>query len=447
MESREMEQTNIQLSQCMIVKNEEKNIERALSWGKDIMCEQIVVDTGSTDRTVELAKKMGAKVFHFTWKDDFAAAKNYAIEQAKGNWIAFLDADEYFSKEDTKKVIGVLERAETNPQIAFVRAKIVHLNKDGTVLAASSQDRLFRNDPDIRYRYRIHEQIYNSGNLRTKYFDAQEELMILHTGYGVQVNRPEKGERNARLLEQELEEYPNSGLILMYLGDAYDMANRTEEALECYRKVVWDDSIDTSDGISALRSGLQVLRMRINEPVEDIKDELFEISEKLQELGHGLHPDLDYFKGFWYLKAGQPDKAAVLFENALEKLEWYQTAEVARMTSDLERPNQVVAASALKQGNLQKAVRFVVPALRINRYAADSIKILLASFRMEWQEGKSVDPYWNFLKQIYDMDNLKDLLILYKFAKELQFDKLAEKIWGFLPKEAKEQLKGSNYDK
>ena len=70
----------VRLSQCMIVKNEEKNIERALSWGKDIMYEQIVVDTGSTDRTVDIAKQMGAKVYHFEWIDDFAAAKNYAID-------------------------------------------------------------------------------------------------------------------------------------------------------------------------------------------------------------------------------------------------------------------------------------------------------------------------------------------------------------------------------
>lgn len=72
----------IRISQCMIVKDEEKNIERALSWGKDIMWEQIVVDTGSTDRTAELARKAGAKVCYFPWTDDFAAAKNYAIEQA-----------------------------------------------------------------------------------------------------------------------------------------------------------------------------------------------------------------------------------------------------------------------------------------------------------------------------------------------------------------------------
>ena len=85
---------DVRLSQCMIVRDEEKNIERALSWGKDLVYEQIVVDTGSTDRTVELALAMGAKVYHFQWIDDFAAAKNYAISKASGDWIAFLDADE-----------------------------------------------------------------------------------------------------------------------------------------------------------------------------------------------------------------------------------------------------------------------------------------------------------------------------------------------------------------
>ena len=75
------------ISQCMIVKNEESNIERALSWGKGSVSEQIVVDTGSTDRTVEIARNMGTKVYEFPWIDDFAAAKNYAISKANYEWI------------------------------------------------------------------------------------------------------------------------------------------------------------------------------------------------------------------------------------------------------------------------------------------------------------------------------------------------------------------------
>ena len=82
------------ISQCMIVKNEEANIERALSWGKGVVSEQIVVDTGSTDRTVEIAERMGAKIYHFEWIYDFAAAKNFDISKAKYEWIVFLGAFE-----------------------------------------------------------------------------------------------------------------------------------------------------------------------------------------------------------------------------------------------------------------------------------------------------------------------------------------------------------------
>ena len=94
----------MRLSQCMIVKNEERNIERALRWGKGVVWEQIVVDTGSRDRTVQIAESMGARVYHYTWTDDFSAAKNYAISKAGGEWIAFLDADETFAPGDGEKL-------------------------------------------------------------------------------------------------------------------------------------------------------------------------------------------------------------------------------------------------------------------------------------------------------------------------------------------------------
>ena len=84
---------------------------KALSWGKELMWEQIVVDTGSTDRTVEIAERMGAKIYHFTWIDDFAAAKNYAIQKASGNWIAFLDADEYMLPEHVQKLPRTIKKA------------------------------------------------------------------------------------------------------------------------------------------------------------------------------------------------------------------------------------------------------------------------------------------------------------------------------------------------
>ena len=143
----------MKLSQCMIVKNEEQNIERALSWGKGIVCEQIVVDTGSTDRTIEIAKQMGAKVYEFTWINDFAAAKNFAISKAMGDWIAFLDADEYFSEEDAKKLPKLLEELEKKKfeikgekgKINIIETDWVQLDENGKIFAVPSQTRIFRN--------------------------------------------------------------------------------------------------------------------------------------------------------------------------------------------------------------------------------------------------------------------------------------------------------------
>ncbi|MEE1308446.1 MAG: glycosyltransferase family 2 protein, partial [Anaerovibrio sp.] len=88
----------MKLSACVIVKNEAANLPQWLSCMSRVADEMIVVDTGSTDDTVELAEAAGAKVYYFAWCNDFAAAKNYAIEQAAGDWILFLDADEYFTE-------------------------------------------------------------------------------------------------------------------------------------------------------------------------------------------------------------------------------------------------------------------------------------------------------------------------------------------------------------
>ena len=121
------------ISQCMIVKNEEKNIERALSWGKGIVAEQIVVDTGSTDRTIKIAQSMGAKVYEFAWADDFAAAKNYAVTKAKCEWIAFLDADEYFLPEDAKNLAMYIRKL---PRSAYdgICTAFVDLDDNGNAI-------------------------------------------------------------------------------------------------------------------------------------------------------------------------------------------------------------------------------------------------------------------------------------------------------------------------
>ena len=193
----------VRISQCMIVRNEEKNIEQALSWGKSVMWEQVVVDTGSTDRTVELAKRMGARVVTFPWVDDFAAAKNYAIEQAQGDWIAFLDADEYMTPEDAGKLKALIDCLEPDVYDG-ISTGWQQLDENGKIFSSGTQIRIFRNSPDIRYRRRIHEQLESVSGREFSVGDAVQELAIFHTGYqGKRFEEKKRSGRNRRLILKE----------------------------------------------------------------------------------------------------------------------------------------------------------------------------------------------------------------------------------------------------
>ncbi len=96
------------ISLCMIVKNEEENLGRCLKSVQDLVDEIIVVDTGSTDKTVEIAKEYGAKVHYFKWCNDFSAARNESLKYASKNWILIMDGDDEFCSEDKGKNLKIL---------------------------------------------------------------------------------------------------------------------------------------------------------------------------------------------------------------------------------------------------------------------------------------------------------------------------------------------------
>jgi FkbM family methyltransferase len=205
----------------MIVKNEEKNIEKALGWAKGIAFEQIVVDTGSTDRTVELAEKLGAKVYHFEWIDDFSAAKNFAIEQASGNWIAFLDADEYFSPKDAAKLMPFFKHIQSDPKLRdtwlAVQCPWVQVDEAGNTTSIFTQERLFRNLPSIRYVGKIHEQI----SLHVDFMVYGDDIAIIHTGYSrTSYGETNKAQRNIDMLRNAISENPENVNLKGYLAEA-----------------------------------------------------------------------------------------------------------------------------------------------------------------------------------------------------------------------------------
>ena len=227
---------SVRLSQCMIVKNEEKNIEQALLWAKGIAFEQIVVDTGSTDRTIEIAERMGAKVLHFEWINDFAAAKNFAIEHATGNWIALLDADEYFPPEDAKRLMLFLKQFQndrsTRETVLALGCELVNVDDNGNPTTSSHQLRIFRNLPFLRYEGKVHERLTVDVD-KTTILDG---VKFIHTGYTASaMEEKNKTERNENLLRLELERNPNDLNIKAYLADVLRLKPDNESVAEAER--------------------------------------------------------------------------------------------------------------------------------------------------------------------------------------------------------------------
>lgn len=432
----------IRLSQCMIVKNEEKNIRRALNWGKKIVCEQIVVDTGSTDRTVEIAREMGAKVFHFTWINDFSAAKNFAIEQAKGNWIAFLDADEYYSDEDAKKILPLLKQAEqkftppTRPHM--IRSMLVDLNDSGEPFSTGIHDRIFRNLPGLRYRNRIHEVLCLPDDKELIVLDASKELAIYHTGYAVtSFKEKEKANRNLSLLKQEVEEKPDDYNMWSYLGDSLFAANRLEEAEAAYLRVI-DNLGDMITHFRKNAAFCNLLKIKYSNHSGN-EEEILSIYQKAKNSGC-TSPDLEYWMGNWFYQQGEEQKGRFYFEQALHLLDHCEMPNSLNISSELSYVYKMIFQSYEKLDQPSEMVRYGVLALRADPYEETVLMGILSLLKNERGEEESASATFDFLGKLYNLSSAKDKFFLIKISKITSFSALEKRIYDLLSLEDRRLL-------
>ena len=427
----------IRLSQCMIVKNEEKNIRRALSWGKEIMYEQIVVDTGSTDQTVKIAEEMGAKVFHFEWIDDFSAAKNYAIEQASGDWIAFLDADEYFTNESVRKLISILKQAEAGGQggsrVQAIVSSLSNIDKDGKPGVFAEQMRLFRNDPNIRYINRIHEALKFTGKGGFNALDARKELIIYHTGYTKDVYKETKKiDRNIRILEKELEDNPENAALLAYLGDSLNANGQHDKSKEYFHRALELGLKKEKDKEIALRavSNLLVLYSRDFHPEEE--QTVRELYQTYQDM-HSDHPDADCYFGIWLYRGKYYEEATPHLKTALEKFKRYGGVLPMFMAANIRQICAQLADCCRRQGMDEEAIRYCVMSLGADRYYTEPLVILLTLLKKQDGENQTAQATWEVLSRLYKMSVLKDQITVLKGAKLTNFSALEARVYTMMP--------------
>lgn len=212
---------NPDISFCLIVKNEQRFLERCLSSISPVAKEIVIVDTGSTDNTINIAKKFTKKVYYYQWEDDFASARNFAISLARYPFIFSIDGDEELKNPDA--VINAISNANSETGGWLVTNISMASRKAGAGFDtfATKLLRLFRNNPNIRFKGTVHEQIIHS-IIENNFKISDTEIILLHYGYSLSQQEMEKKQiRNLNLLLSAIAKEPNNAYYHFQIAKTY----------------------------------------------------------------------------------------------------------------------------------------------------------------------------------------------------------------------------------
>ena len=213
----------------MIVKNEEDCLERCLKSVHDYVDEIIIVDTGSTDQTVAIAQKYGAKIYDHTWENDFSKHRNQSLSYATGDWIFQLDADDELGHPSKALLRETIRTASVD---AF-NIGIIDFTNEGTSSSFHRFPRLFRNNGVIHYEGIVHNQVVGYRDLKNS------KVTILHHGYNVDIATGLKRfQRSAPLLLSQIRENPTNPIPYVYLSTSFMAVNRHSEAFDASRRAI-----------------------------------------------------------------------------------------------------------------------------------------------------------------------------------------------------------------
>lgn len=221
---------------CVIMKNEEKHIDSFLSAITMHMAncpyELVLVDTGSTDKTLDIAKNYTDKIFHFTWINDFSAARNFSLEKASHDWILVLDCDEYIVDVDARGFQAIMDNY---PNDIGMLSRKNHYELNGTDSVYTDDVERFFNRKLYHYEAIIHEQVRPLKEM--SYQRIALPLVVDHCGYnGTLEDLEKKAKRNNDLLLKMLEENPEDPYLYFQIGQSYNMLHDDEKACYYYGK-------------------------------------------------------------------------------------------------------------------------------------------------------------------------------------------------------------------
>ncbi|WP_019229686.1 glycosyltransferase family 2 protein [Sedimentibacter sp. B4] len=411
------------ISQCIIAKNEEDNIEHCLSHLKSVVDEQIVIDTGSTDRTVEIAESIGAKVFHFDWVDDFSAARNFALDKAKGDWIIFLDCDEYFSENSVASIKDSIKKLGENKQVDGITCELINIDLNNNIIATAKNisPRLFKRKDYLKYNKRVHEILCNTriSNSNLVLADASDLLKIYHTGYAAEeINKKNKNERNINLLKKELEKNPQDAKLNLYLSKQLSIEKKYEEALDyCLKSLQYIDKTTIFDYYCIIYNTIMMNMIKLSKSYNDLKSIFVEAVKYFSD-----YPDFYMHMGTISFRDNRIKESIDYFEKCIyycenfnKDIECFALGKIEKIFNDLLK-------LYLMDNDKTKAVKIAVSMLNADKYNFEVLTILISIFSTQEKE----ESIALFLNKIYDYNLLKDKIYLLKASSIIKNEKLTD---------------------
>lgn len=282
------------ISLCIIAKNEEANIGRCIKSALPFVDQVIVVDTGSTDNTVNIAKELGAEVYSVPWQEDFSCARNDSLKHAAGQWILFLDCDEELDGNSACTLRETLEKSSLEGY--WLRIVNMINNQPNTSFLGF---RMFRNNPNYRFECPIHEQVLPSV-VKHSSLDkiGQLELTVYHYGYDTdEATTKQKIKRNLELLNKALDNYGEYGFVYFYLGVEYQKLGEYQKALDYYSISLEKTNLKESYAPAMVRSMVycNISLKRLDEGIQ--------LCEKYEKI-YPEYTDLTFLKGVLYFHQG-----------------------------------------------------------------------------------------------------------------------------------------------
>jgi glycosyltransferase involved in cell wall biosynthesis len=301
------------VSACIIAKNEENNLPRLLESIKGKFDEIVLVDTGSTDKTVEIAKSYGAKVFYREW-NGFADARQYAVEKATGEWIWFFDADCELEEDEYERFKRILLLVHENPVIEGIGVIYKNTEINGQVKGYSSTVHIHRKKPELVWEGKIHERVVNknTGTIVIPPFS----VYVLHHGYADLKTQLCKAKRNLKLIFEELRRLKFNQkeyyLNIFYVVQSYLILSADENGKKYLRKSLryinkFLENKDIIENDSTFKIHFYAYASQIYKRLND-KDKAIELLDEGLKLKE-LYPDFHYLKYEIYKEKKEMEKA------------------------------------------------------------------------------------------------------------------------------------------